>query len=258
MEKGLSRNTLKVIAIVTIIIGHFFLYTLATFRGFGLDRTLKMILMSVCFVGPPIFMFFISEGFRYTSSKKRYALRLLVFALITQAAHSVTAKGGLGFDVKGFFLDWNVILALLLGFLDLCVIESEQKPAVKVLGILALLSVGYFTRCEWGVFGQLMIMSFHLMREKKAAKFLTVSVLMILSFVLGDIFAFGGSFQLMWLTALSWMDIAFGIVGTALVCFLYHGKNGRKSKFIQYSFYTLYPLHLLIIAAVNLIFGKAA
>ena len=65
MEKGLSRNVLKIIAIVSIIIGHFFLFTLGTFKGFGLSGTLLLILlMEVCFIGPPIFMFFISEGFQ--------------------------------------------------------------------------------------------------------------------------------------------------------------------------------------------------
>ena len=96
--RDLSRNTLKLIAIVTITIGHFFLYTLGNFHVFGLGKPWAGIICYICFMGPPIFMFFISEGFRHTRSKWRYGRRLLLFALITQFAYAITTKQGIGFS----------------------------------------------------------------------------------------------------------------------------------------------------------------
>ena len=147
-KHGISRNVLKIIAIVTITIGHFFLYTFSTTRCFGVGKPWVGFMMMVCFIGPPIFMFFISEGFIHTSSRKRYGTRLLIFALITQIAFSITTTGGWGFSFKTFFFNWNVFFALFLGFIDLCIIESRQKPAVKVIGILATLLLSYFTNTE--------------------------------------------------------------------------------------------------------------
>ena len=123
----------------------FFLYTFSTTRCFGVGKPWVGFMMMVCFIGPPIFMFFISEGFIHTSSRKRYGTRLLIFALITQIAFSITTTGGWGFSFKTFFFNWNVFFALFLGFIDLCIIESRQKPAVKVIGILATLLLSYFT-----------------------------------------------------------------------------------------------------------------
>ena len=256
MEKGLSRNVLKIIAIVSIIIGHFFIFTLATFKGFGLSGTLLLVLlMGVCFIGPPIFMFFIGEGFHYTSSKKKYALRLGIFALITQVITAVTVKGGLGFDIRKFFLEWNVILALLLGFIDLCILESEKNVPVKIVGILAAMCAGYFLSVEWGIFGQLIIIAFYYLREKRVLKFIVTSLLVYLSFLLADIFTFGGTSTLIFLDRISIWSLIFGIIGIALVSFFYYGRNGKKNNFIKYSFYILYPLHLLLIDIVKLVFS---
>jgi hypothetical protein len=256
MEKGLSRNVLKIIAIVSIIIGHFFLFTLGTFKGFGLSGTLLLILlMEVCFIGPPIFMFFISEGFQYTSSKKRYALRLGIFALITQVITAITVKGGLGFDIRKFFLEWNVILALLLGFVDLCILESEKNVPVKIIGILAAMSASYFLSVEWGIFGQLIIIAFYYLREKRVLKFIAASLLLFLSFFLAQIVSFGGSLTLTLLDRITIWSLIFGIIGIALVSFFYYGRNGKKNNFIKYSFYILYPLHLLLIDIVKLVFS---
>ncbi len=256
MEKGLSRNTLKMIAIITIIIGHFFLYTIMTFKGFGLSGTLLLnLLMCICFTGPPIFMFFISEGFQYTSSKKRYAIRLGVFALITQVVSALTVKEGVGFDVRKFFLEWNVILALLLGFLDLCILNSDKNVPVRIAGVLALLCVGYFLSVEWGIFGQLIIIAFYMLREKRMLKFIVASVLMFLSFFMSEIFSFGGAMRFTLLDTITVWYLIFGVTGIALVSFFYYGRNGVKNNFIKYSFYILYPLHLLVIDVINLVFA---
>ena len=255
MEKGLSRNVLKIIAIVSIIIGHFFLYTFATFKGFG-GSILIFLLITVCYIGPPIFMFFISEGFQYTSSRKRYALRLGIFALITQVITAITVKGGLGFDIRKFFLEWNVILALLLGFVDLCILNSEKNVPVKAAVILATISAGYFLSVEWGIFGQLIIIAFYFLREKRVLKFIVASLLVYLSLALAEILVFGGTLTLTYLNPVTVWYLIFGIIGIALVSFFYYGRNGKKNNFIKYSFYILYPLHLLLIDIVKLVFSR--
>ena len=251
----LSRNVLKLIAIVTITIGHFFLYTLMTLHGFGIGKPWLGILCYICFVGPPIFMFFISEGFQYTSSKLRYGRRLFIFALITQVAHAITTYQGLGFSFNTFFFEWNVFFALLLGFLDLCILNSEWKWAIKISAVIATLLLSYVTNTEWWIFGQLIIILFYYLRNHQLLKFICVTVCFYLTFVLGDC-NLGGDFEVAFFTKTMYYILPAGMAGIALVCFCYHGRNGKKSNFLKYFFYVFYPLHLVLIDIVILFARK--
>ncbi|MBR4732902.1 MAG: hypothetical protein IK081_09070 [Lachnospiraceae bacterium] len=254
MTQGISRNLLKLIAIITITIGHFFLYTFTTFRAFGLGKPWIGIACYVCFVGPPIFMFFISEGFQYTSSKIRYGKRLLIFALITQVAHAVTADSQLGFSFKTFFFEWNVFFTLLFGFIDLCILTSEKKWIVKITGVLAVLTLSYLMNTEWWVFGQLIIIAYYYLRKNRVLKFIVVSLLIYFMFVFSDC-NFGGDFVVCFYTRGMRYYMPFSVIGVALPSFFYKGRNGKKSKFLQYFFYVFYPLHLLLIDASMLLAG---
>lgn len=245
---GLNRNALKIIAMASVVIGHFLLFTWTTL-GFH-QRWLATIAIS-CFIGPPIFMFFIAEGFRYTHDKKKYGTRLLLFAVITQVAHSLSVvNGAWHFDVRTFFLQWNVFFSLFLGFLALCILNSELKPYLKGILTFATVALSYVMTAEWGVFGPLMIISYYYLREHKVRKFLVAALCSYSTFLFGDCFP-GGGFTLFWGNKGLFKQVAFCLVGAALVCFFYNGKGGKKNAFWKYLFYIAYPLHLVIIQLVR-------
>lgn len=245
--KGLDRNTLKSIAIFFFVVGHFIIYTWSTLGFHG--KPLAYLGLS-CFIGPPIFMFFIAEGFRYTSSRKKYGTRLLIFALITQLIFAINTNEGIWlFQSHRFLLEWNVFFALFLGFIDLCIIASTLNAPVKTILVCLTLILSYVTATEWAVFGQLIIIVFHCLREHKLIKFLSASALLYLSFVFSDCLP-GGSFTVSWYSPGMLKQFLFCTIGTALVCFLYQGRNKRKNTFVKYFFYIAYPLHLLIIDLV--------
>ena len=249
---GISRNLLKMIAITTITVGHFFLYTFSKHRCFGASGVMIGLMTMVCFIGPPIFMFFIAEGFRYTSSKMRYGRRLLIFSLITQLIFAVTTADGLGFDVMRFFFAWNVFFALFIGFLDLCILNSKMKLPVRILLVAATLALTYFLSAEWMVFGPLMIIAFYYLKDRKIIAFIVAELLVYLTFFFADC-GLDGSFQLNFLSNQMKYILPYSAIGIFLVLFLYKGRNGKKNKFIQYFFYVFYPLHLLLIDLVLLL-----
>ena len=245
--KGLSRNCLKLIAIGFITVGHFILYCWSALDFEG--PVLAHIGIS-CFIGPPIFMFFISEGFHYTSSRKRYGIRLLIFALITQVIFAIsTRNGSWEFNFHSFLLEWNVFFALFIGFLDLCILYSHLKAPVKTLLVCLTLILSYVTATEWAVFGPLMIIAFHSLREHKILRFPAETALCYLTFAFGDCLP-GGGFTINWFNLGLLKELIFCMIGIALVSFFYKGRNGRKSAFMKYFFYIAYPLHLLIIDLV--------
>ena len=75
----MTSFTLKLIAMITMFIDHFGYAIMGQFSFFNLFGRLAF----------PIFAFQISEGFIHTKSVKKYLLRLIIFALISQIPFSL-------------------------------------------------------------------------------------------------------------------------------------------------------------------------
>lgn len=99
LKKGcLSGSTLKIIAIIAMAIDHFaasiILYGILmqqnpTFLGHPVSMTIPwwniyQVMRFIGRIGFPIFCFLLIEGFLHTSSKKKYATRLFLFALVSE------------------------------------------------------------------------------------------------------------------------------------------------------------------------------
>ena len=104
---GLNANTLRIIALVLMLSDHIW----ATAMSFGNWMT---------YIGRmafPIFAFQIAEGYLHTSNFKKYALRLLGFAVVTEIPFNL-------FYSSRVFNPYhqNVLFTLLLGLLAINVI----------------------------------------------------------------------------------------------------------------------------------------
>lgn len=113
---GISANMLRLLAIVLMLTDHIW----ATFMVFGDWMT---------YIGRlafPIFAFQIVEGFVHTSNLKKYILRLLVFAVITEIPFNL-------FCSSSWFYPYhqNVLFTLLLGLLAIAVIDKARNTEDK-------------------------------------------------------------------------------------------------------------------------------
>ena len=128
-RKGISAATLKWIALVTMTIDHFAASGLYLQLAYGdgvdvLGDTGYMVLRTIGRLAFPIYCFLLTEGFRRTRSREHYALRLGVFALISE----------IPFDLAGSGEMWNgwhqnVFFTLLFGLLALMLEEPHIDPA---------------------------------------------------------------------------------------------------------------------------------
>lgn len=99
IKKGcLSGSTLKIIAIIAMAIDHFaasiILYGILmqehpVFLGHPISMAIPwwniyQVMRFIGRIGFPIFCFLLIEGFFHTSSKKKYAIRLFLFALLSE------------------------------------------------------------------------------------------------------------------------------------------------------------------------------
>lgn len=149
-KNGLSGSALKVLALLSMTIDHIACYLMTDGVAYEVMRTVGRIAF-------PVFAFLLVEGFIYTHSRKRYALMLFTFALVS--------------DIPWWLLNHdnthNVFFTLLLGLLALMAVErSKAIPWLQcfAVGMLALVATWMHTDYEWH--GQFLIVCFYLFRGR--------------------------------------------------------------------------------------------
>lgn len=184
-RKGISGSTIKIIAVTAMLLDHVgavILERMFVARGFwnamgsqnmadiagwmlengGLYFT-YMVLRLIGRLGFPIFCFLLVEGFQRTRNVKKYALRLGMFALISEIPFNLALSGKL--SAPGY---QNVYFTLFLGLAVLCAFGyfgkfrgEENLPGEKILsgpaGILfmaggVLLPAAYLLKLIYNMF----------------------------------------------------------------------------------------------------------
>jgi len=249
----LSGNVIKYMAAACMLIGHTFDYL--TDYSVLTGPVWPMFIGMVAMVAPPVFFFFIAEGFIYTRSAGKYAIRLLILAVVTQIPEMLARFGTIFIPAQSFFL--NVVFELLFGLLALMLWESNAKLPLKVAGITGLLAVS-FLKAEWPL-GLIIILIFHIFRDKP--------VLRTVLFILAAFMSTFGSYLLhgywdMFIKCLTVKGMfinnavcfLYCIIGYILVTLFYSGERGRNSAFSKWFFYVFFPVQWLLIFGLMKIF----
>ena len=232
--KFISRDMLKFIALIAMVIGHFLIYTASELKAFGIPQPFLSWIMSAQFIAPPIFMFFITEGFQYTRSKSKYAVRLLIFALLTQIPFILCENMTLSFRL--FFSQFNVIFGLLAGLISLIILESKLKLPLKVLIIAVFMAAGNLLNIQWGgVYGLLFILIFYIFSERPVIR---IGVFTVIALIYSKLIP----------SLLIPM-----LLSVILITFFYNGEKGKYPNFSKYFMYIIYPIHYWIIYIVKYI-----
>ncbi|MBQ1967863.1 MAG: conjugal transfer protein TraX [Clostridia bacterium] len=196
----------------------------------------------------PIFAFQIAEGFVHTKNFKKYALRLLGFAIVTEIPFNF-------FYSSRFFNPYhqNVLFTLLLGLLAIKVIDGIKKDrsgkniALSVLYLLLILLASVIGFVDYGYLGMLTVVMFYLMRDFPFAWLgqLVGMILLNITFFEGLVFPveiLGKTFEIP----------SQGFAVFALIpIWLYGGRKGKSSKALQYGFYAFYPVHMIVLYLIK-------
>ncbi len=180
----------------------------------------------------PIFAFQTAEGYFHTSNFKRYALRLLIFGLISEIPYDLMVN-----SVVFWPFQQNVMFTLLLGLLGIHFVETKQNKLIGVLLAALMVLVGTVTFVDYGGVGVLTVLVFGLFRKWKPVQ-------LVLLFLL-HWFGIKGE-QLM-----GWLPIQSLAVLSLPILWLYNGEKGPRTKWLQYGSYWFYPVHMLLLYAVT-------
>ncbi len=250
--RGFSGSTLKLIAVITMIIDHTAAGVLGRYlfmSGIGsldinnmavidqwMDQNAALygaynIMRMIGRIAFPIYCFLLVQGFEYTHNRLKYAARLLLFAAISELPFDLLFKGQiLEFSYQNVFFTLFFGLAVMMG---LRWIEENLggrmfTPLLYLIVIAAGMAAAQLAKTDYAAIGVLCIVVTYLFRKKKIWQIVS------------------GCIVFSWeLTApLAYIPIAF-----------YNGKRGWKLK---YFFYLVYPVHLLLLYLLCMGLGVAS
>lgn len=219
---------LKYIAFASMFIDHFNKAIITPFlTGSGPLNLITAIFDILGRIAFPIFCFFIVEGFFKTKSRRKYLRNLLIFAIISEIPYDM-------FQSAVFINTWsqNILWGLALGLFTIMVIdklkEKIKKRPLRIfvsIIIVALSSLGsMLISADYEYYAIIIIYIYYLFYDKR----LLASGLGYLV-IIKEIYA---------------------ILGFATVL-LYNGEKGKQNKTFNYLFY---PVHLLILGIIRMVF----
>ena len=228
----LDSNLLKLIAMIAMLIDHI---------GYCLFPEILW-LRYIGRIAFPIFAFQIVEGYFHTKNKNKYALRLFVFALLTEIPFDL----GLNYVLLEFTYQ-NVLFTLLCGVLMIHHLERglQRKGHLKTIHFIiaiVFLSIPFFIKADYGYLGTLTIFVFYAANKMPEIRYLIM--LVGLSYL--HIFD-STSINVPFLFTNLQMPIQGYALGSIIPIFLYNGTQTKKLNTIRKIGYWFYPIHLLIL-----------
>lgn len=252
----LSGNQLKIIAAICMLVDHAakVFFASSAYRIINpmlaagqisseqlrlIDFIYKQILCGIGAVAFPVFAFTFAEGFRHTHSKKRYLLRLALFALISEFPFDATFFGRYQEGLPGWPWYWyhqNVFFTYLQALCALWLMEQANKIKSKPLSVLLQGMIMLIACCvaqfvvygDYRGYGVFLIFVVYLLRNNRLYQILG----MLLAKIVFD---------------RSYYPISFLI--SLILILLYNGKRGEKN--LKPFFYGFYPIHIAIIGFLD-------
>ena len=236
MEKGLTGNKLKLIAILSMTLDH---VICVLYPNYPTDWWI-IGLHLLGRLAAPIFWFMVSEGYHYTRNVKKYLLRLFIFAVIGHFTYNFAF--GIPFTPfkTSFFNQTSVIWPLFLGVLGLVVVNSEElKQWQKTLLVFLLAALAFPS--DWSSPAFLVVLYMGQNRDNFKKQM---------------------AMMLLWIAVYSTVYVIFinpiyGIIqmGVALTIPLLKNYNGQRGSFkgMKYFFYIYYPFHLVICGIIRIL-----
>lgn len=206
----MKRNDiLKWIALLTMTIDHI---GLVLFPKFLFLRIIGRIAF-------PIFAYQLAVGFRKTSNRTRYALRLAAFSFVSQPVYSLIHRHGL-----------NIGFTLLAAFFMLFLWEIKN-PVGKLLAIVWIAAIFFFGQpLEYGFYGIALIFCFYIFDGKPKETGISIVLLNL----------FYGFDTRAWIQLYSLFTIP-----------LIYKEWKQSMSFPKWLFYVYYPLHLLVLYSMK-------
>lgn len=187
----------------------------------------------------PIMWFFICEGYHYTRNRKKYALRLFIFAIVSHFAYCFAF--GINFIPfrTGIFNQTSVMYPLFVAVLVLWLQDAEGvKKRLKHIIIFVLIWSAF--PADWSCVAVLAILEMYKNRGNLKKQMLSMMMWTIVYATVSFFF----------------VNKVYGIIQPFVILVYpllkqYNGERG-KAKWTKWLFYIYYPAHLVVIGVLRI------
>lgn len=253
----MSAMALRIIAALSMLLDHIgCLFGIYEFRIIG----------RIAF---PLYLFLLYNGYRHTSNKLLYAVRLGVFALFSQIPFSLFITGNSAFTANG-----NVFFTLLICLICIWITDAMLRNKIAkwicFIPTVAVFALYYFNLIstdngENGILLAFVFVAFYGKGKGFMRKLITSFgmlcvifhsyiikwILFLFDFVTGQKTAVP--------TMSDWQMLQIFALVSLVFIFLYNNKRGKwplgkaNSRVVQYGFYAFYPIHLLVLWTIKVV-----
>ncbi len=244
--KIINRDTCKYLAIFFMFWGHLFSWIVLMRHSDAVTPYTFMplwmrIITHFSIFCPPVMFFFIADGYKYTRDRKKYAMRLGIFALIAQPFDWLIFQPIYGWR------SGNVMFTLLFGLLAVMAWESKRALRQRVLLVLGCVGLSVLLYADWMIFGVLLILFLHIFREQPKKR---LTAYLILTTCWLGVNCIGAEINALFFMDKT-LDLAMMIAAYLCMTVFYNGKKGKHPRFAKWFFYAFYPAHYLLIFIIE-------
>ena len=246
MRAKLNSNQIKVIAIAAMTADH---VAWLVFPGYS-KELLPLLLHIVGRLTCPIMCYFVAEGYHHTKNINQYTARLFLFALISHIPYMLASDGYVDagslspFYYGDVLNQTGVMWSLAWGLVMLSVADSERiKGALKALVIVLICVIAFPS--DWSCIASLCVLAFGTNRGNFKAQMLWM-VFYVAIYATVYFFALDPVYGI----------LQMGVVSAIPVLATYNGERGKSpcvNRWMKWTFYIYYPLHLLIIGLIRIL-----
>lgn len=218
---GMNSFWLKIVAIISMFADHL---------SYALPERVPA-LNAVGRIAFPLFAFQLAQGCRHTRNFNAFALRLAIFAIISQYPFSLLMR-----MTGGSQATLNIFFTLFIGaILIRAYMIIPCKPAALIAVVLGS-CVADLINTDYGAWGVLLIFVLFLAGDNKLHQVLAVLLMAVIKY--SNTFIVSGVVQA--------NPVAFLTSLLFIIMF-----NGQKGPGLKYAFYVFYPAHLLLLYALD-------
>ncbi|MCL2621031.1 MAG: conjugal transfer protein TraX [Defluviitaleaceae bacterium] len=203
----------------------------------------------------PIMAFLLVEGYRHTRNAKMYALRIGIFALVSQPFYMWAF---------GVWFMFNIMFVLAIGILFLMLYDHTKGGAVFWVAFIPYTLISLLA--DWGIVGPVMILLYHVMQKENLRRtvppaiggiynlgfmLLLVGCIAMVEFLLPGLMEEAMVYADVEVDPLVSLAGLLFPVGTFLSIFCIRSYDGERGPSMKYFFYAFYPAHLAILGLLS-------
>lgn len=251
----MTQFSLKLVALLSMVLDHLAKAVLSTgvlsgTLGVSGDLHLRTMMMAIGRLAFPIFAWFTAEACKKTKAPKKYLLRMLIFALLSEIPFQLCFYG----SVSGFTTG-NVMFTFL--FAACAIFSSEWLTGKKVpywisvlLPSIAAMAICWILYTDYNAWGCGLVLLLYYMPNEKGRLLLTGSWITLFQLIWKG----NNGGMLTWLSGNDYNLLIQWMVEMLSILFLasYNGEKGTNKPWAKWMFYVFYPVHLLLFYLIRM------